>query len=98
MHPDDAAELGIASGDVLEVSNDMGSVEAMAYPSDSVKRNHAFMLFGQPRGAAGDLVTDHVDPKTTIPYYKGAWADIRRKAPKPKEFEMASFLPRNVVE
>ncbi|MDP6897089.1 MAG: arsenate reductase (azurin) large subunit, partial [Rhodospirillales bacterium] len=98
IHPDDAAELGIASGDVLEVSNDMGSVEAMAYPTDSVKRNHAFMLFGQPRGAAGDLVTDHVDPKTTIPYYKGAWADIRRKGPKPKEFEMASFLPRNVVE
>ena len=98
MHPDDAAELGIAPGDVLQVSNDMGSVEAMAYPSDSVKRNHAFMLFGQPRGAAGDLVTDHVDPKTTIPYYKGAWADIRRKGAKPAEFEMASFLPRNVVE
>ena len=98
MHPDDAAELGIAPGDVLQVSNDMGSVEAMAYPTDSVKRNHAFMLFGQPRGAAGDLVTDHVDPKTTIPYYKGAWADIRRKGAKPEEFEMASFLPRNVVE
>ena len=98
MHPDDAAELGISAGDVLEVSNDMGSVEAMAYPTDAVKRNHAFMLFGQPRGAAGDLVSDHVDPKTTIPYYKGAWADIRRKGPKPDGLEMASFLPRNVAE
>ncbi len=98
MHPQDAAELGISAGDVLEVSNDMGSVEAMAYPTDAVKRNHTFMLFGQPRGAAGDLISDHVDPKTTIPYYKGAWANIRRKGPAPAEVKSASFLPRNVAE
>ncbi|MEK9722073.1 MAG: arsenate reductase (azurin) large subunit, partial [Rhodospirillaceae bacterium] len=98
IHPDDAAELGIGSGDLLEVANDMGSVEAMAYVTDAVKRNHAFMLFGQPRGAAGDLISDHVDPKTTIPYYKGVWADVRRKGPMPDEFKNASFLPRNVAE
>lgn len=98
IHPDDAVELGIAAGDLLEVANDMGSVEAMAYVTDAVKRNHAFMLFGQPRGAAGDLISDHVDPKTTIPYYKGVWADIRRKGPMPDEFKTASLLPRNVAE
>lgn len=98
MHPIDAAELGISAGDVLEVSNDMGTVEVMAYVTDAVKRNHTFMLFGQPRGAAGDLISGHVDPKTTIPYYKGAWADIRRKGPAPAEFKSASFLPRNVAE
>ena len=98
MHPIDAAELGISAGDVLEVSNDMGTVEVMAYVTDAVKRNHTFMLFGQPRGAAGDLISGHVDPKTTIPYYKGAWADIRRKGPAPAEFKNASFLPRNIAE
>ena len=56
------------------------------------------MLFGQPRGAAGDLVSDHVDPATTIPYYKGAWADIRRIGPAPDELKTVSFLPRNAVE
>mgnify|MGYP001227208460 FL=1 len=98
MHPNDAAELGISAGDVLEVSNDMGTVEAMAYLTDAVKRNHTFMLFGQPRGAAGDLISDHVDPKTTIPYYKGAWANIRRKGPPPPELKTVSFLPRNIAE
>ena len=98
IHPKDAEELGITSGDVLEVSNDMGTVEAMAYLTDSVKRDHTFMLFGQPRGAAGDLISDHVDPKTTIPYYKGAWANISRKGPAPAEVKSASFLPRNVAE
>lgn len=94
----DAQELGISSGDLLEVENDVGRVRAMAYITDAVKPNHAFMLFGQPRGAAGDLVSDHVDPATTIPYYKGAWADIRRIGPAPDELKTVSFLPRNKVE
>ncbi|MSO94143.1 MAG: arsenate reductase (azurin) large subunit [Rhodospirillales bacterium] len=98
MHPQDAAPLGIESGDLVELSNDMGKVEAMAYISDSVKPGHTFMLFGQPRGAVGDLVSDHVDPATTIPYYKGVWADIRRLRADPKLKETVSFLPQNIAE
>ena len=98
MHPDDARELGIAAGDLVELANDVGTVRAMAYPSDAVKRGHTFMLFGQPRGAAGDLVSDHVDPATTIPYYKGAWADIRRIGPQPEIVKTVSFLPTNVAQ
>ncbi|MGI9301605.1 MAG: arsenate reductase (azurin) large subunit, partial [Gammaproteobacteria bacterium] len=64
MHADDAARLEIGAGDLVELSNDMGAVRAMAYISDAVKPGHTFMLFGQPRGAVGDLVSDHVDPKT----------------------------------
>lgn len=98
LHPQDAAELGIESGDLIELSNDMGRVEAMAYLSDAVKRGHTFMLFGQPRGAVGDLVSDHVDPATTIPYYKGVWADIRRIGSAPEIKELVSFLPQNVAQ
>lgn len=97
MHPDDAASLGIAPGDLVEVSNDTGSVQAMAYPTDAVKRGHTFMLFGQPRGAAGDLISDHVDPDTTIPWYKGVWADIRRIGPVPEVTRTVSFRPQNVA-
>lgn len=98
IHPDDAASLGIASGDLIELANDMGKVEAMAYLSDAVKPGHTFMLFGQPRGAVGDLVSDHVDPATTIPYYKGVWANIRRIGRDPEIAEKVSFLPQNVAE
>lgn len=97
MHADDARGLGIAAGDVVEVANDMGTVRAMAYVSDAVKKGHTFMLFGQPRGAVGDLVSDHVDPATTIPYYKGVWADIRRVAPMPEEMKAMSLAPTNVA-
>ena len=98
MHPDDARELGIISSDLVELSNDMGKVEAMAYLSNSVKRGHTFMVFGQPRGAVGDLITDHVDPTTTIPYYKGAWADIRRLRGQPELAERMSFLSMSVAQ
>ncbi len=97
MHPEDATELGIGPGDRVEISNDMGKVEAMAYPSDAVKRGHTFLLFGQPRGAAGNLVPDHVDPKTTIPSYKQAWADVKRLGPPPEDVKGVSFRPRNVA-
>ncbi len=97
MHPADAAGLGIQAGDLVEVANDMGSVQAMAYPTGSVKPNHCFMLFGQPRGAAGDLVSDHVDPDTTIPWYKGVWADVRRIGPMPEVTRSVSFRPQNVA-
>jgi arsenite oxidase large subunit len=97
MHADDARGLGIASGDVVEVRNDMGSVRAMAYVTDAVKKGHTFMLFGQPRGAAGNLVSDHVDPSTTIPYYKGVWADVKRIGPMTEELRTVSLAPMNVA-
>jgi arsenite oxidase large subunit len=97
MNPADAARLGIASGDLVELSNNMGNVRAMAYVTDAVKTGHSFMLFGQPRGAVGDLISDHVDPQTTIPYYKGVWADIRRIGPQPEVTRRLSFRPMNVA-
>jgi len=98
MHPDDAAELGIAPGDRVEIVNDVGRVEAMAYPTDAVKLGHCFMMFGHPRGSVGDLVSDHVDPMTTIPYYKGAWADITRIGPGAELAANVPLGPRNVAE
>lgn len=98
MHPEDADGLGLAPGDLVEIKNDMGAVQAMAYPTDAVKRDHCFLLFGQPRGAAGDLVSDHVDPDTTIPWYKGVWADVRRIGAMPELTATVSFKPQNVAE
>jgi arsenite oxidase large subunit len=97
MHPEDARQLGIAASDLVELTNDVGTVRAMAYISDAVKPGHTFMLFGQPRGAVGDLVSDHVDPATTIPYYKGVWADIRRIGPQPDLAKAISLAPTNVA-
>ena len=98
MHAGDAQEMGIASGDLLEIFSNVGTVRALAYITGAVKPGHTFMMFGHPRGSVGDLISDHVDPKTTIPYYKGVWADIRRIGPKPDFAKDLSFLPQNISE
>lgn len=36
--------------DVVEVFNDHGSTDAMAYPLPSIKRHQTFMLFGYVEG------------------------------------------------
>lgn len=77
LNPQDAKELGVAPGDIVELYNDYGATYAMAYPDAAIKRNHTFMQFGWFNGIAGDVVTDWTD-RNYIPYYKGTWADIRR--------------------
>ena len=46
INPDEARELGIASGDVVEVYNDHGCSYAMAYLEKAMKPGQTFMLFG----------------------------------------------------
>jgi arsenite oxidase large subunit len=78
IHPDDAREMGIQSGDLLQLYNDYGSVRAVAYVSESVRPKEVFMAFGFPNSPVNNLVTEYVDPATKIPYYKGTAANIRR--------------------
>ena len=77
MNLEDAKELGVAPGDVVEVFNDFGSTYAMAYPIEAIKRDHTFMLFGYIKGVHGDVVTSWVD-RNVVPYYKGTWGSIQR--------------------
>ena len=77
MNPEDARQLGVNGGDVVEVFNDYGSTYAMAYPIKSLKAGQTFMLFGYIKGVHGHVVTSWVD-RNVVPYYKGTWGSIRR--------------------
>jgi arsenite oxidase large subunit len=77
MNPEDAKQLGVSAGDVVEVWNDYGSTYAMAYPMKAIKPGQTFMLFGYIKGVAGNVTTSWVD-RNVVPYYKGTWGSIRR--------------------
>jgi arsenite oxidase large subunit len=77
INPQDATELGIAAGDIVEVFNDYGSTVAMAYPAASAKRGQTFMLFAYVNGIQGDVTSEWTD-RNIIPYYKGSWGNIKR--------------------
>ncbi|MFZ1909420.1 MAG: arsenate reductase (azurin) large subunit [Burkholderiales bacterium] len=93
INPQDAAELGIGAGDVVEVFNDYGSTVAMAYPNASTKKNQTFMVFAYFNGIQGDVTTTWTD-RNIIPYYKGTWANLRRVGPMEDYQRTVSFKNR----
>lgn len=56
INPEDAKQLGIKAGDIVEIYNDYGATYAMAYPEIDIKRGQVFMMFGYPSGVQGDTV------------------------------------------
>ncbi len=96
INPDDATELGIESGDVVEVYNDYGSTFAMAYLEPDMKNGHTFMMFGYHNGNVGDVVTDWTD-RNVVPYYKGTWAGIRKISSMEDYKKDVSFKRRRYI-
>ena len=90
MNPDDMKDLGVSAGDLVEVFNDAGATQAMAYPTPTAKRKHTFMLFGFPTGVEGNVVNAGVN-ELVIPDYKHSWADIRKIASAPAATKALSF-------
>ncbi|MEL6417873.1 MAG: arsenate reductase (azurin) large subunit [Pseudomonadota bacterium] len=90
MHPDDMSELGVSAGDLVEIVNDEGATQAMAYPTPTAKRNETFMLFASPTGAQGNVINPGTN-ELILPNYKQTWADIRKLADAPASVAHLTF-------
>ena len=90
MHPDDMKELSLSAGDLVEVFNDNGATQAMAYPTPTAKRKQTFMLFAFPTGVQGNVVSAGVN-ELIIPNYKQTWGNIRKIASAPEGVRQTSF-------
>ncbi|HEY0837138.1 MAG TPA: arsenate reductase (azurin) large subunit [Azospirillum sp.] len=77
MNPADMETLGLRAGDLVEVYNDVGSTQAMVYPTPAAKPGQAFMLFIAPTGQVGNVISKGTN-ELMIPNYKNVWANIRR--------------------
>ena len=93
VHPDDAGKLGVEAGDLVEVFNDYGSANAVAYVTQSVKAGIVFMQFAHPKGTANSVTTPYVDPTTTIPYYKGSAVGVRKLGSLPAIKDHLTWIP-----
>ena len=90
MNPQDMAELNLKPGDLVEVYNDNGSTQAMAYPTERAKPKQTFMLFAYPMGVQGNVVSAGVN-EFIIPNYKQTWGNIRKIADAPEAVRGLSF-------
>lgn len=70
IHPQDAAPLGIATGERVRVSSRRGSVIARAAVTDGTSPGAVFLSFHYAEAAANFLTNAALDPASRIPEYK----------------------------
>ena len=90
MNPKDMEDLQLKQGDLVEVYNDNGSTQAMAYPTPTARPKQTFMLFAYPTGVQGNVVSAGVN-EFIIPNYKQTWGAIRKIADAPEGVKHLSF-------
>jgi formate dehydrogenase major subunit len=70
VHPDDAAGLGLADGDLARVTSRRGTIELAVKVSHREARGNCFIPFHFREAAANLLTTDEIDPVGKIPEFK----------------------------
>ena len=70
IHPEDAQELGIVSGDVVEVRSKNGRIEVEAQVTERIEPGHVFTAFHFPEVRTNLLVGPSADVNTSCPEYK----------------------------
>ncbi len=70
LHPEDAAALGLADGDLAQVSSRRGTIELAVKASYAEARGNCFIPFHFREAAANLLTTDELDPLGKIPEFK----------------------------
>ena len=90
MNADDMAELSLNPGDLIEIHNENGSTQGMAYPTDTAKRGQVAMVFGSPSGSQGNVVNPGVN-ELILPDYKHTWGNIRKLADATPAARAVSF-------
>ena len=70
IHPDDAASLGLADGDMARVTSRRGSIELAVNVSHREARGNCFIPFHFREAAANLLTIDEIDPFGKIPEFK----------------------------
>lgn len=90
IHPDDMATLDLSAGDLVEVYNDVGETQAMAYPTKTARPGEIFMLFGAPSGTQGNVINPGTN-ELILPNYKQTWASIRKISKAPAAVAHLSF-------
>lgn len=77
IHPDDAARLWIADGDVVSVRSRVGRTQLHATVTERIEPGHVFTSFHFPETRTNLLVGQSADVNTSCPEYKVIAVDVR---------------------
>ena len=92
IHPDDAEELGLETGDWIAVSSRRGTIRLRALVTGRSPRGTIFIPFHFVEAAANALTLDRVDERAKIPDYKNTAVKIEKTDP-PEGWDEGYQLP-----
>jgi len=79
LHPDDAARLGIASGDLIEISTSLGAIQVKANITSMACPGVVHMFHDYPEADVNSLISaDYLDPVSGFPGYKALLCQVRK--------------------
>jgi anaerobic selenocysteine-containing dehydrogenase len=80
MHPDDAKQLQVISGDWIEISSRRGQVTCQVMVTGRSPAGTVFLPFHFVEAAANILTLDKIDPRAKIPDFKMAAVNLKKVA------------------
>ncbi len=83
MHPDDAAHLGLVTGDWVDVSSRRGTITARLLVTGRSPAGTVFIPFHFAEAAANVLTDQRLDKRAKIPDYKVCGVKVERAAAVP---------------
>ena len=92
VHPDDAAALGVADGEVVRLRSRRGQVELPVQITPRIEQGHVFTAFHFPEVRTNLLIGPSADVNTSCPEYKVVAVAIERvgdRAAAPRAAEPA---------
>jgi predicted molibdopterin-dependent oxidoreductase YjgC len=78
IHPDDAADLDLETGDWVAVSSRRGTITLRALVTGRSPRGTVFVPFHFAEAAANLLTLDRIDERAKIPDYKNTAVKIEK--------------------
>jgi anaerobic selenocysteine-containing dehydrogenase len=84
LHPRDAARLGLASGEWVDVSSRRGTITARLLVTGRSPEGTVFIPFHFAEAAANVLTDNRLDPRAKIPDYKVCAVRIEAAATVPE--------------
>jgi len=93
IHPDDAARLWIADGDLVSVRSRRGRIELPAVVTERIEPGNVFTTFHFPETQTNLLIGQSCDVNTSCPEYKVVAVDVRPMSEAPARTPALTVTP-----
>ncbi|MCP4427503.1 MAG: formate dehydrogenase subunit alpha [Chloroflexi bacterium] len=97
IHPGDARDLGLETGDWVEVSSRRGAIKLRALVTGRSPRGTVFVPFHFAEAAANVLTTVQIDARAKIPDYKNTAVNVNKINP-PTGWDEVPLLDQGAIK